>query len=149
MRRLGAAVATVLRAGDLVLLTGPLGAGKTTFAQGVGAGLGVRGPVTSPTFVISRVHPALGSGPALVHVDAYRVGAGLEVDDLDLDATVDDAVTVVEWGEGKVERLSPDLLEVLIDRPAADSDPAPRRVRLRGTGPRWDRVDLQAVARLA
>ncbi len=84
-----------------------------------------------------------------MHVDAYRVGAGLEVDDLDLDATVDDAVTVVEWGEGKVERLSPDRLEVLIDRPAVGSDPAPRRVRLRASGPRWDRVDLQAVARLA
>jgi tRNA threonylcarbamoyladenosine biosynthesis protein TsaE len=146
MQRLGVALAALLRAGDLVLVSGPLGAGKTTLAQGVGQGLGVRGPVTSPTFVISRVHPSLGSGPALVHVDAYRVGDGLEVDDLDLDATIEDAVTVVEWGEGKVERLSPDLLEVVIERPAADSDPAPRQVRLRGTGPRWDAVELSGLA---
>lgn len=146
MQRLGVALAGLLRAGDLVLVSGPLGAGKTTLAQGVGQGLGVRGPVTSPTFVISRVHPSMGAGPALVHVDAYRVGDALEVDDLDLDASVDDAVTLVEWGEGKVEALSPDRLEVAIGRPAADSDPAPRRVRVHGTTPRWDGVDLSRLA---
>ncbi len=146
MQALGRALAGLLRAGDLVLLSGPLGAGKTTLAQGLGQGLGVRGPVTSPTFVISRVHPSLGAGPALVHVDAYRVGDALEVDDLDLDASADDAVTVVEWGEGKVEGLSPDRLEVWIERPAVDADPAPRRVRLHGTGARWDRVELTGLA---
>ena len=94
-----AASRRVLRAGDLVILTGPLGAGKTTLVQGIGAGLGVRGPVTSPTFVIARVHPVLaGPGPALVHADAYRLGSISEVDDLDLDTDVASAVTVVEWG---------------------------------------------------
>jgi tRNA threonylcarbamoyladenosine biosynthesis protein TsaE len=92
--------------GDLVILSGELGAGKTTFTQGVAAGLGVRGPVTSPTFVIAHVHASLVSGPALVHVDAYRIGSLAELDDLDLDASVDDSVTVVEWGEGKAEVLA-------------------------------------------
>jgi tRNA threonylcarbamoyladenosine biosynthesis protein TsaE len=116
-RALGAALAGILRAGDLVVLTGPLGAGKTAFAQGVGSGLGVRGEVTSPTFVIARVHP----GPIpLVHVDAYRLG-GVddpigEIDALDLDATMDEAVTLVEWGEGLVERLVDAHLQVRIDR---------------------------------
>jgi tRNA threonylcarbamoyl adenosine modification protein YjeE len=97
---LGRRIARVLAAGDLVVLTGVLGAGKTTLAQGIGAGLGVRGPITSPTFVIARVHPSQSGGPDLVHVDAYRLGSIAEVDDLDLDATLEDAVTVVEWGEG-------------------------------------------------
>ena len=99
MRDLGRRLAGLLRAGDLVILAGPLGAGKTTLVQGIGAGLGVRGPVTSPTFVIARVHPVVsGSGPALVHADAYRLGSISEVDDLDLDADAAAAVTVVEWG---------------------------------------------------
>src|SRR6201982_1229943 len=101
MRFLGRRLAALLRAGDLVILAGPLGAGKTTLVQGIGAGLGVRGPVTSPTFVIARVHPALtGSGPALVHADAYRLGSFSEVDDLDLDTGAGSAVTVVGWGTG-------------------------------------------------
>ena len=94
----------MLRRGDLVLLTGGLGAGKTTLAQGIGAGLRVRGPVTSPTFVIARVHPSLGDGPDLVHVDAYRLGTALELDDLDLDADLDHSVVVVEWGHGSRRR---------------------------------------------
>src|ERR1700740_1809291 len=98
MRGLGGELAGRLRAGDLVILTGPLGAGKTTLVQGIGEGLGVRGPVTSPTFVIARIHPVLaGPGPALVHADAYRLGGFSEVDDLDLDADMARAVTVVEW----------------------------------------------------
>jgi len=113
-RALGATIAGSLRAGDLVVLTGPLGAGKTTLVQGIGEGLKVRGPITSPTFVISRVHPSLAEGPALVHVDAYRLGGSLEVDDLDLDASLDDSVTVVEWGEGLVEDLSDHHVEILI-----------------------------------
>ena len=112
MHELGRRLAAVLRAGDLVVLSGPLGAGKTTLVQGIGDGLGVRGPVTSPTFVIARVHPALGGGPGLVHVDAYRLASVAEVDDLDLDASLDDCVTVVEWGEGLVEGLAADRLEV-------------------------------------
>jgi len=155
MRALGRTVAGLLRAGDLVVLTGPLGAGKTTLTQGLGEGLGVRGPVTSPTFVISREHPSLRGGPALVHVDAYRVGDALEVDDLDLDASLDDAVTVVEWGEGKVEGLSPDRLQVHIAwagaGPAADDHVGeePRRVGFRPTGARWAAVDVSSLARLA
>ncbi len=140
MRALGRGLAGRLRAGDLVVLTGPLGAGKTTLAQGIGDGLGVRGPVTSPTFVIARVHPPLGRGPALVHVDAYRLGDAAEVDDLDLDADLDHAVTVVEWGEGLVERLAEDRLEVTIGRPPAGGfDDETRTVRLTGRGPRWAR----------
>ena len=110
----GRALAGVLRAGDLVLLSGPLGAGKTALAQGIGAGLRVPGEVTSPTFVIARVHR--GGRLPFVHVDAYRLGTPGEVDDLDLDASVDDSVTVVEWGGGKVEQLADAYLEVRIER---------------------------------
>jgi tRNA threonylcarbamoyladenosine biosynthesis protein TsaE len=114
----GRRLAAVLRAGDLVLLTGPLGAGKTALVQGIGAGLGVDGRVVSPTFVIARVHRG---DPPLVHVDAYRLGSFGEVDDLDLDVSTDQAVTVVEWGTGKVEQLADSHLEIEIER-AADSE---------------------------
>jgi tRNA threonylcarbamoyladenosine biosynthesis protein TsaE len=127
-RDFGRSLATVLRAGDLVVLTGPLGAGKTALAQGVGAGLRVRGNVTSPTFVIARVHrpdPANGGTLPLVHVDAYRLGNVTdpigEVDALDLDATLEDSVTLVEWGEGLVEQLSDEHLEVRLERRDDDS----------------------------
>ncbi|MGH3415179.1 MAG: tRNA (adenosine(37)-N6)-threonylcarbamoyltransferase complex ATPase subunit type 1 TsaE [Actinocrinis sp.] len=112
-----------LRAADLVILSGELGAGKTTFTQGLAEGLGVRGPITSPTFVIARVHPSLSGGVPLVHVDAYRLGSLAELDDLDLDASVEDSVTVVEWGEGKAEVLSGQRLEVRIERAVADDAP--------------------------
>ncbi|MGW0478551.1 tRNA (adenosine(37)-N6)-threonylcarbamoyltransferase complex ATPase subunit type 1 TsaE [Nonomuraea sp. NPDC003214] len=134
MRTFGARLAARLRPGDLVVLSGPLGAGKTTLVQGIGEGLKVRGPITSPTFVIARVHPSLAGGPPLVHVDAYRLGGDLEVDDLDLDASLEDSVTVVEWGEGLVEGLSDDRLEIHIDREAGDEA---RLVTLRGVGARW------------
>jgi tRNA threonylcarbamoyladenosine biosynthesis protein TsaE len=116
-RAFGRRLAAVLRPGDLVLLAGPLGAGKTALAQGIGAGLTVRGDVTSPTFVIARVH----RGPVpMVHADAYRLGdrpdPRLEIDDLDLDASAEEAVTVVEWGEGLVEHLNDAYLQVRIDR---------------------------------
>ncbi len=128
-RRLGRA----LRAGDLVVLTGDLGAGKTTLTQGLGEGLGVRGPVTSPTFVIARVHPSLVGGPALVHVDAYRLGGAVELDDLDLDADVADSVTVVEWGHGVAERLADAYLEVVL----AVDEGERRTATLTGAGERW------------
>jgi tRNA threonylcarbamoyladenosine biosynthesis protein TsaE len=144
MRNLGRELAARLRAGDLVILTGPLGAGKTTLVQGIGEGLKVRGPVTSPTFVIARVHPAL-SGPSLVHADAYRLGSVSELDDLDLDLDVDHAVTVVEWGEGLAEGLAEDRLEISI-RPDPDSDV--RTVRLTGYGGRWNEPPANSADRL-
>ncbi|WP_068928357.1 tRNA (adenosine(37)-N6)-threonylcarbamoyltransferase complex ATPase subunit type 1 TsaE [Planobispora rosea] len=140
MRELGAELAGLLRPGDLVVLSGPLGAGKTTLAQGIGEGLKVRGPITSPTFVIARVHPSLADGPALVHVDAYRLGGDLEVDDLDLDASLEESVTLVEWGEGLVEGLAEDRLEISIERGEAAETSEGRTVRLRGVGPRWEGV---------
>jgi tRNA threonylcarbamoyladenosine biosynthesis protein TsaE len=159
MRALGQRLAGLLRPGDLVVLNGPLGAGKTTLVQGIGAGLDVRGPVTSPTFVIARVHPPLGAGPALVHVDAYRLSSPAEVDDLDLDADLESSVTVVEWGGGLVEGLAPGSLDITIVMPDPDGGPdagsepdpgtepdpggvfdagdEPRTVRLAGRGERW------------
>lgn len=135
MRDLGERLATGLRPGDLVVLTGPLGAGKTVLAQGIGMGLGVPGPVVSPTFVIARVHR--GGRIPLVHVDAYRLSSIEEVDDLDLDASVHESVTVVEWGEGLVEGLAGDRLHVVIARPVDDTDEA-RTVDIAGVGSRWD-----------
>jgi tRNA threonylcarbamoyladenosine biosynthesis protein TsaE len=127
----GVRLAAVLRAGDLVLLSGPLGAGKTALVQGIGAGLGVSGAIASPTFVIARVHP----GPVpLVHVDAYRLGSLEEVDDLDLDVSAGAAVTVVEWGAGKVEQLADSHLVVELAR-AADSEA--RTARLVPHGGDW------------
>lgn len=114
MRALGARLGSVARPGDLIVLTGPLGAGKTVLAQGIGLGLGVRERVTSPTFVIAHVHRD-GRVP-FVHVDAYRLSSVAEVDDLDLDAVLDESVTVVEWGSGLVESLSDEWLEVRIER---------------------------------
>ena len=138
MRLLGERVGASLVAGDLVVLTGELGAGKTTFTQGLGTGLHVRGGVTSPTFVIARVHPSLVDGPDLVHVDAYRLGGLDELDDLDLDASLDEVVTVVEWGAGLAEALSEARLEVTIERSVADAPDEdeldPRRVSLRWVG---------------
>jgi tRNA threonylcarbamoyladenosine biosynthesis protein TsaE len=149
MRALGRRLAPMLRAGDLIVLNGQLGAGKTTLVRGIGEGLNVRGPVTSPTFVIARVHPALGGGPALVHVDAYRLSSPAEVDDLDLDADLERSVTVVEWGGGLVEGLAASWLDVTIVMPAlgpatgqvatGEPDPGdePRTVLLTGRGERW------------
>ncbi|WP_103533937.1 tRNA (adenosine(37)-N6)-threonylcarbamoyltransferase complex ATPase subunit type 1 TsaE [Streptomyces sp. SM11] len=145
MQDLGRRLARVLAPGDLVMLTGELGAGKTTLTRGLGEGLGVRGAVTSPTFVIARVHPSLVEGPALVHVDAYRLGGGLdEMEDLDLDVSLPESVVVVEWGDGKVEELADDRLRVLIDRATGDTDDERREVTLVGIGARWAglRADL-------
>jgi tRNA threonylcarbamoyladenosine biosynthesis protein TsaE len=166
MRALGRFLAELLRAGDLVILSGGLGAGKTTLTQGIGDGLGVRGPITSPTFVIARVHPPVTSPvaaatdeprPALVHADAYRLGSVLELDDLDLDTDTAASVTVVEWGEGLAEGLSADRLEVTITPRAANAgaisgsgaadpdDPAedaPRTVRISAIGERWQGIKM-------
>jgi len=144
MRDLGRRLARILKPGDLVVLDGPLGTGKTTLAQGIGAGLGVRGDVTSPTFVIARVHPSLGDGPPLVHADAYRVDGRLEIDDLDLDASVPDSVTIVEWGRGLAEGLAANRLDIEISR-AVGSESELREVRITAQGQRWDGVQLGDV----
>ncbi|OZV82304.1 tRNA (adenosine(37)-N6)-threonylcarbamoyltransferase complex ATPase subunit type 1 TsaE [Micromonospora echinospora] len=143
----GRRLAGVLRAGDLVLLTGPLGAGKTALTQGIGAGLGVLGDVTSPTFVIARAHrpdPARG-GVGLVHADAYRLGDATdpraEIDDLDLDASLDDSVTVVEWGEGLAEHLTESHLHVRLDRHDDDT----RTAELVPVGGDWP-IRLRALS---
>ncbi|QXG77264.1 tRNA (adenosine(37)-N6)-threonylcarbamoyltransferase complex ATPase subunit type 1 TsaE [Modestobacter sp. L9-4] len=128
----GRELAALLQAGDLVVLAGPLGAGKTALTQGIGAGLGVRGPVTSPTFVLARVHR--GGRLPLVHVDAYRLGSMADVDDLDLDATAAEAVTVVEWGHGLVEQLADEHLVVELDR----RDDDVRTARLVPVGAGWE-----------
>jgi tRNA threonylcarbamoyladenosine biosynthesis protein TsaE len=120
-RAWGARLGALIQAGDLLLLTGDLGAGKTTLTQGIADGLGVRGPVTSPTYVIARVHPSMTGGPDLVHVDAYRLGGLAELDDLDLDASLEEAVTIVEWGHGVAEHLSEEYLEVTIPAPSISS----------------------------
>lgn len=114
MEAFGRAIGAQLRAGDLVVLTGPLGAGKTTLTRGIAAGLGVRGPVQSPTFVIARTHPSLVDGPPLVHVDAYRLGSPAELDDLGLD--YDNSVTIVEWGRDMVDGLVDSWWEIELDR---------------------------------
>lgn len=164
----GRRLTAVLQRGDLVILTGPLGAGKTTFTRGVGEGLAVRGPITSPTFVIARVHPSLVGGPELLHVDAYRLDTAEQLWDLDLETEA--AVTVVEWGRGKAEQLQTDWLEVSIDRteggsavttaPPAGASAAElqstlsrgssdegdqRLITWRSQGERWRGVDLAAV----
>ncbi len=154
-RAFGRALATQLRAGDLVILTGDLGAGKTTLTQGIGAGLHVRGQVASPTFIIAREHPALPQpdgtrGPDLVHVDAYRLGSLDEVEALDLESSLEDAVTVVEWGAGWVESLATDRLEVALTRPRGggvaepddDGGGGERVATVRAVGPRWADVPL-------
>ena len=143
MRERGAHIARCCRPGDLVILSGDLGAGKTTFVQGMGAGLGVTDQVTSPTFVIARVYPT-STGVDLVHVDAYRLGSTLELDDLDLDSDLDSAITVVEWGEGKVEQLSEDRVVITITRSDSDDDET-RVMSVAGFGARWDDISMREL----
>ncbi|HWR85483.1 MAG TPA: tRNA (adenosine(37)-N6)-threonylcarbamoyltransferase complex ATPase subunit type 1 TsaE [Rhodoglobus sp.] len=137
MEQLGARLAAELRAGDLVLLNGELGAGKTTLTRGLGAALGVRGAVTSPTFVLARTHPREGGAP-LVHVDAYRIGSALELDDLDIDFPA--SIVVVEWARDMLEGVADQWLQIDIVRPAGgdpDDEDAPRVVTLTANGDRW------------
>jgi tRNA threonylcarbamoyladenosine biosynthesis protein TsaE len=173
---LGVRLAGVLEAGDLLVLSGELGAGKTTFTQGLGEGLGVRSGVISPTFVLVRIHPNLPDGPRpggpdLVHVDAYRLGSAAEIDDIDLENTLDSSVTVVEWGHDRVEHLSGSRLEIDLHRAIGlsadgpgrsagssatmnggtldfeneDTDEA-RAIVMRGYGPRWPSVPEPVAA---
>ena len=154
MHEFGRSVAALLRAGDLIVLTGPLGAGKTTFTRGLGEGLQVRGAVTSPTFVLARTHPSTVGGPPLVHVDAYRLGSALELDDLDIDFAR--SIVVVEWGRGMLHGIADSWLDVEIERPVGASQAAasvvaphpgdpdevldldePRTVTVTPHGPRW------------
>jgi tRNA threonylcarbamoyladenosine biosynthesis protein TsaE len=157
MYEFGVALAGVLQAGDLVVLTGPLGAGKTTLTRGLGAGLEVRGAVTSPTFVLARTHPSTVGGPPLVHVDAYRLSSAVELDDLDIDFA--GSIVVVEWGRGMLDGITESWLDIEIERPVGarqtDAAPAaapdasvsdasvaddldePRVVTITGHGPRW------------
>lgn len=150
MEALGARLAPLLRAGDLVQLNGELGAGKTTFTRGLGAALGVRGAVTSPTFVLAREHPTAGGVP-LVHVDAYRLPSWRELDDLDLD--YDHTIVVVEWGAGKLDGVSDSWLSIDIQRPTAATGPVdldadePRRVTITGVGPRGVELEASLAAR--
>lgn len=146
---LGRQVGSLLRAGDVVVLTGDLGAGKTTFTQSLAEGLGVRGPITSPTFVIARIHPSLGDGPQLVHVDAYRLGDAAELDDLDLDTDLDRSVTVVEWGAGLADSLSDSRLEISLAArdSSCDTRSDARMATITRVGPRWAPIDLLGAVR--
>ena len=147
MRAFGAVLAAELDAGDIVLASGDLGAGKTTLAQGIGMGLGIEGPVISPTFVLARRHAGAKGRPGLVHVDAYRLGSAAELIDLDLDETMDQAVTLIEWGAGIAEDLGGSHLDVDIRR-SGDPDGKTRVVYLEGFGPRWQDVDLSPLSEL-
>lgn len=152
-RALGEDLGRILAAGDLVMLSGGLGAGKTTLTQGIGIGMGVRGRVASPTFIVARVHPSLSGGPDLIHADAYRIKDLSDLETLDLDSSLDEAVTVVEWGEGKTEAMSNERLSIEVRRASggqADTDgdiidlehmdDGTRLIVLRAHGHRWDGV---------
>ena len=144
MAELGARIAAQLHAGDLVALNGELGAGKTTLTRGIGSALGVRGAVTSPTFVLARTHPRAHGAP-LVHVDAYRLSSALELDDLDIDFS--ESIVVVEWGAGLLDGVTENWLQLDIVRPAGgnlDEEVQPRQVTVTGHGERW--ADLSWLA---
>lgn len=176
-QELAGQLAQLLRAGDLIILSGGLGAGKTTFTQGLGRGLGVREGIISPTFVLVRIHPNLPDGPNpggpnLVHVDAYRLSSSGEIDDIDLENTLDSSVTVVEWGVDRVEHLAESRLDIEllrasgsasagpghdpVDGTGGDSsfdvegdDDEPRTLRLSACGPRWHGVDFAVLGQTA
>ena len=136
MHLLGTQIAQLLQAGDLVLLNGQLGAGKTTLTRGIGEGLGAIGTIQSPTFVLARTHKT-SKGPKLVHVDAYRLGSAVELDDLDID--FENSIVIIEWARDFVEKISENYLVVDIDREAEDDS---RSLEIRGVGPRWQGVEI-------
>ena len=142
MQNLGERLAHILKAGDVLVATGELGAGKTTLTQGLASGLGVSGAVISPTFVLARVHPGDG-GPNLVHVDAYRLSSPAELEDLDLETSLADSITLVEWGLGFVRDLTDSWLDITIRR-SDDPEDDVRTVYVAGMGERWRDVDLKA-----
>lgn len=157
-RAAGELLAKQLRRGDLVMLSGGLGAGKTTFTQGIGSGLQVKGRVSSPTFIVARVHPSLAGGPDLIHADAYRIKDLTDLETLDLDSTLEEAITVIEWGEGKTEQLSADRLEIEIHREhggvatssdgvvdLAEMDDGKRTITICPLGKRWEGTDWEQV----
>lgn len=157
-RAAGELLAKHLRRGDLVMLSGGLGAGKTTFTQGIGSGLQVKGRVSSPTFIVARVHPSLVGGPDLIHADAYRIKDLTDLETLDLDSTLDQAITVIEWGEGKTEQLSADRLEIEIHREQGgiatssdgvvdleEMDDGKRTITIRPLGKRWEGTDWEQI----
>ena len=157
-RAAGELLAKHLRRGDLVMLSGGLGAGKTTFTQGIGSGLQVKGRVSSPTFIVARVHPSLVGGPDLIHADAYRIKDLTDLETLDLDSTLEEAITVIEWGEGKTEQLSADRLEIEIHREhgglvnssdgvvdLAEMDDGKRTITIRPLGKRWEGTDWEQI----
>jgi tRNA threonylcarbamoyladenosine biosynthesis protein TsaE len=139
MHEFGARIAGELRAGDLVILVGPLGAGKTTFTRGVGEALGAIGNVSSPTFVIARTHKLHDRAVVLVHADAYRLGSVAELDDLDIDFA--NSIVLVEWGKGMLDGVAENWLEIEIERDhTGESDV--RQVRVNGFGERWKSVSI-------
>ncbi|HEY9294710.1 MAG TPA: tRNA (adenosine(37)-N6)-threonylcarbamoyltransferase complex ATPase subunit type 1 TsaE [Microlunatus sp.] len=144
MHALGSRIAERLQAGDVIIATGDLGAGKTTLTQGIGRGLGAAGQIISPTFVLSRVHQSADGRPDLVHVDAYRLSSAAELDDLDLLESLEGSVTVVEWGEEIAEGLSPERLEIMVLR-SADPQDDTRTVLIGGVGDRWTEADLDQL----
>lgn len=144
MHLLGLGLAKQFRAGDLVVLVGPLGAGKTTLSRGIGEGLNVVGTVSSPTFVIARTHKRTDGGPELVHVDAYRLGSPEELDDLDIDFA--NSITLVEWGRGMTDGIAESWLDVEIERDQTGAS-EDRQVQLIGHGVRWQNVDFGDLAR--
>lgn len=144
-------VATLLRPGDVLILTGDLGAGKTTFTQGLARGLGITEAITSPTFVLARHHRHPGNGLHLVHVDAYRLTTADELASLDLESWLDDSAVVIEWGRGKAEDLTDSHLDIELQRPGAivdqlitdfsdDATEEPRTALITGHGPRWEGI---------
>ncbi len=136
MHQLGLAIAKVLKSGDLLLLNGPLGAGKTTLTRGIGEGLGALGTVQSPTFVLARTHRT-AVGPKLVHVDAYRLNSALALDDLDIDFA--NSIVVVEWARDYIDGIAEHWLLVDINR---DSEDESRLVTISGFGQRWEGVEI-------
>ncbi|MFT4245147.1 MAG: tRNA (adenosine(37)-N6)-threonylcarbamoyltransferase complex ATPase subunit type 1 TsaE [Micrococcaceae bacterium] len=140
-QELAAKLGEELRAGDVLILSGDLGAGKTTFTQGIAKGMQVRAGIISPTFVIARNHPSLISGPNLVHIDAYRLNSADELYDLDIESDLGDSVLVAEWGDGFVEEFSDSYLRIMINRGTGERDES-RAITIEPHGPRWEGWEL-------